>query len=161
MNTQLFIRRPITTTLVMAAILIFGILAYRLLPVSDLAQRRLPHHPGERILPGASPDTMASAVATAAGKAVLHHRRPGLDDLVERAGLTPASRCSSTSSRNIDAAAQDVQATIAAAARAAAAEHARAAFVSEGESGRSADLVSGAQLADAAALRRRRIRRDD
>ena len=36
MNTQLFIRRPITTTLIMAAILIFGIFAYRLLPVSDL-----------------------------------------------------------------------------------------------------------------------------
>ena len=53
------------TTLVMAAILVFGIMAYRLAAGERPAQRRLPDHPGDRrSCPGASPETMASAVAT-------------------------------------------------------------------------------------------------
>ncbi len=63
MNTQLFIRRPITTTLIMAAILIFGIFAYRLLPVSDLPNVDFPTIQVSATLPGASPETMAAAVA--------------------------------------------------------------------------------------------------
>ena len=58
---SLFIKRPIMTTLVMAAILIFGLFAYRLLPVSDLPNVDFPTIQVNASLPGASPDTMASS----------------------------------------------------------------------------------------------------
>ena len=64
MNTQLFIRRPVMTTLVMAGILCFGFMAYRLLPVNDLPKVDFPTIQVSANLPGASPETMASAVAT-------------------------------------------------------------------------------------------------
>ena len=62
--SQLFIARPIMTTLVMAAILVFGVLAYQRLPVSDLPNVDFPTILVSASLPGASPDTMASSVAT-------------------------------------------------------------------------------------------------
>src|SRR5437764_15216593 len=58
------ILRPISTTLIMAAILVFGIFAYRLLPVSDLPNVDFPTIQVNANLPGASPNTMATAVAT-------------------------------------------------------------------------------------------------
>src|SRR5512147_2258295 len=61
---ELFIRRPIMTTLVMLGILFFGIMGYRLLPVSDLPNVDFPTIQVGASLPGASPETMASAVAT-------------------------------------------------------------------------------------------------
>ena len=61
---EVFIRRPIMTTLVMSAILVFGIIAYRQLPVSDLPNVDYPTIQVSAALPGANPDTMASAVAT-------------------------------------------------------------------------------------------------
>ena len=64
MNTELFIRRPVMTTLIMAGILIFGLVAYRLLPVSDLPAVDYPTISVSASLPGASPETMASSVAT-------------------------------------------------------------------------------------------------
>ena len=64
MNTALFIRRPVMTTLMMPAILIFGVIAYRLLPVNDLPNVDFPTIQVTAPLPGASPETMASAVAT-------------------------------------------------------------------------------------------------
>src|SRR2546430_484872 len=64
MNPELYIRRPVLTTLLMAAILIFGIMAYRLLPVSDLPNVDFPTIQVQAALPGASPETMASAIAT-------------------------------------------------------------------------------------------------
>src|SRR5262249_45339470 len=60
----LFIRRPGMTTVVMTAILVFGIFAYRLLPVSDLPSVDFPTIQVNASLPGASPETMAAAVAT-------------------------------------------------------------------------------------------------
>ena len=60
---ELFIRRPVMTTLVMLAILLFGIMGYRALPVSDLPNVDFPTIQVSVALPGASPDTMASAVA--------------------------------------------------------------------------------------------------
>lgn len=60
---ELFIRRPVMTTLVMLGILLFGILGYRLLPVSDLPTVDFPTILVVAELPGASPETMASAVA--------------------------------------------------------------------------------------------------
>ena len=62
--TSLFIRRPIMTALVMAAILIFGAFAYRVLPVSDLPNVDFPTIQVNAGLPGASPETIASSVAT-------------------------------------------------------------------------------------------------
>lgn len=67
-----FIRRPVATTLVMLGILLFGAMAYRTLPVSDLPNVDFPTIVVSASLPGASPETMASAVATPARAAVLH-----------------------------------------------------------------------------------------
>jgi HAE1 family hydrophobic/amphiphilic exporter-1 len=60
---SLFIRRPITTTLIMLGITVFGVMSYRLLPVSDLPTVDFPTIQVQAGLPGASPETMASAVA--------------------------------------------------------------------------------------------------
>src|SRR3546814_19336703 len=61
---ELCIRRPVMTTLVMAGLLIFGIIAYRALPVSELPNVDYPTIEVTANLPGASPETMASSVAT-------------------------------------------------------------------------------------------------
>jgi HAE1 family hydrophobic/amphiphilic exporter-1 len=107
----LFIRRPVMTTLVMSATMLFGLLAYRDLPVSDLPTVDYPTISVNASLAGASPETMASAVATPLEKAF--STISGLDV------MTSSSTQGSTSvtlqftlDRNIDAAAQDVQAAI-------------------------------------------------
>jgi HAE1 family hydrophobic/amphiphilic exporter-1 len=109
---ELFIRRPIATTLVMAAILIAGIAGYRLLPVSDLPNVDFPTIQVSASLPGASPDTMASSVATPLERQF--STIAGLDAMssVNALGLT-AITLQFSLSRDIDAAAQDVQAAIA------------------------------------------------
>ena len=61
--SALFIKRPVTTTLIMLGILVFGVMAYRQLPVSDLPTVDFPTIQVSASLPGASPETMASAVA--------------------------------------------------------------------------------------------------
>src|ERR1700675_3376464 len=66
---ELFIRRPIATTLVMMGILIFGIVSYRALPVSDLPSVEYPTINVMANLPGANADTMAAAVALPLEKA--------------------------------------------------------------------------------------------
>ena len=111
-----FIRRRVTTTLVMVSILLFGIMAYRQLPVSDLPNVDFPTIQVSARVPGASPETMASAVAT-----VLE------SEFSTIAGLDSMNSSSSQGStsitlqfaltRNIDAAAQDVQAALARVAR--------------------------------------------
>jgi HAE1 family hydrophobic/amphiphilic exporter-1 len=112
MNTQLFIRRPITTTLIMAAILLFGIFAYRLLPVSDLPNVDFPTIQVNAVLPGASPETMASAVALPLEKQF--STIAGLDSMSSSSALGGSSiTLQFTLDRNIDAAAQDVQSMIA------------------------------------------------
>ena len=62
--TEHFIRRPVMTTLVMLAILLFGAMSYRYLPVSDLPNVDFPTIMVTANLPGASPETMASAVVS-------------------------------------------------------------------------------------------------
>src|ERR1700674_6037606 len=62
--SETFIRRPIATSLLMAAIALFGVVAYRELPVSDLPNVDFPTLLVTASLPGASPETMSSAVAT-------------------------------------------------------------------------------------------------
>ncbi len=109
---ELFIRRPIMTTLAMLAILLFGIIAYRALPVSNLPNVDYPTLQVSASLPGASPETMASAVAT-----------PLEREFSTIAGIESMNSMSTQGgtqitmqfalSRNIDAAAQDVQAAIA------------------------------------------------
>src|SRR5438045_9599819 len=61
---SIFIKRPVMTTLVMLAIVLFGVMSYRQLPVSDLPNVDFPTIQVNASLPGASPETMASAVAT-------------------------------------------------------------------------------------------------
>src|ERR1044071_6556812 len=62
--SEIFIRRPIATSLLMLAVAMFGVLAYRALPVSDLPQADYPTLNVSAGLPGADPGTMASAVAS-------------------------------------------------------------------------------------------------
>ena len=63
------------TTLVMLAFIVFGIAGYHFLPVSDLPNVDFPTIQVSADLPGASPDTMASAVATPLERAILDHCR--------------------------------------------------------------------------------------
>src|SRR5436189_3495231 len=113
---ELFIRRPVMTTLVMAGILLFGIVSYRYLPVSDLPNVDYPTIQVTANLPGASPETMASAVATPLERQF--STIAGIDSMssVSAQGLTQVS-IQFTLERNIDAAAQDVQSAISKASR--------------------------------------------
>jgi HAE1 family hydrophobic/amphiphilic exporter-1 len=116
MNPELFIRRPVMTTLVMAAILIFGFMGYRLLPVSDLPNVDFPTIQVSAKLPGASPETMASSVATPLEKQF--STIAGIDNMTSNS-QQGAIRITLQFAldRNIDAAAQDVQSAIAASLR--------------------------------------------
>lgn len=109
--TELFIRRPIMTTLVMIAILLFGIVAYRSLPVSDLPNVDFPTISVNAALPGASPETMASAVATPLERQF--STIAGLDSMnsVSSTGFTNIT-LQFNLKRELDAAAQDVQTAI-------------------------------------------------
>src|SRR4051812_23813350 len=112
----LFIKRPVTTALIMLGIIVFGTLSYRQLPVSDLPTVDFPTIQVGAGLPGASPETMASAVALPLEK-----------QFATIAGLNSINSTSSQGStnitlqfdlsRNIDAAAQDVNSMIAKTAR--------------------------------------------
>ena len=113
---EIFIRRPVMTTLLMLSILLFGITAYRKLPVSDLPNVDYPTLLVMAALPGASPETMASAVATP-----LERQFSTISGLES---MSSASNLGNTSitlqfdlSKDIDVAAQDVQSAISTAAR--------------------------------------------
>jgi HAE1 family hydrophobic/amphiphilic exporter-1 len=108
---ELFIRRPIMTTLVMSAILIFGILGYRQLPVSDLPNIDYPTIQVSASLPGANPDTMASSVATPLEKQF--STIAGIDSMTSSSGQGSTQiTLQFDLARNIDGAAQDVQQAI-------------------------------------------------
>jgi HAE1 family hydrophobic/amphiphilic exporter-1 len=110
-NPELFIRRPVLTTLLMAGIVIFGVMAYQLLPVSDLPNVDFPTIQVQATLPGASPETMASAVATPLEKQFT--TIAGIDSMTSTSALGLSNiTIQFTLSRSIDAAAQDVQAAI-------------------------------------------------
>ncbi len=114
---ELFIRRPVATTLLVTSILIFGIVGYRQLPVSDLPTVDFPTIQVSANLPGASPETMAASVATPLEK-----------QFATIAGVTSIISTNSQGStnitlqfdlnRSIDAAAQDVQSMISRSTRA-------------------------------------------
>jgi multidrug efflux pump len=106
-----FIRRPIATTLLTAAVALAGMVAFRLLPVSPLPQVDFPTISVSAALPGASPETMASSVATPLERQFGH--------IASVTEMTSSSTLGATSvtlqfdlNRNIDAAARDVQAAI-------------------------------------------------
>src|SRR3989440_3277962 len=112
--SELFIQRPITTTLVMVGIVLFGLIGYAALPVSDLPTVDYPTINVNASLPGANPETMAASVATPLERAF--SGIAGIDS------INSTNSQGSTSiplqfnlSRNIDAAAQDVQTAISAA----------------------------------------------
>ncbi len=111
-----FIRRPVMTTLVMTAILILGVASYRSLPVSDLPNVDFPTIQVSASLPGASPETMASAVATP-----LERRFSTISGLESMNSASALGRTTVVLQfaldRDIDAAAQDVQSAISLATR--------------------------------------------
>ncbi|MFI5232183.1 MAG: efflux RND transporter permease subunit [Gemmatimonadales bacterium] len=110
--TTLFIKRPVMTTLVMIAILVFGVVAYRLLPVSDLPNVDFPTITVSATLPGTAPQTMAATVATPLEKAF--STIAGIDNMTSTSSLGQTQIVVQFAlDRNIDAAAQDVQAAIA------------------------------------------------
>src|SRR5437763_6340181 len=109
-----FIRRPVATTLLTAAIALSGIVAYRLLPVSPLPQMDFPTISVNASLPGASPETMASSVATPLERQF--GRIAGVDEMTSSSGVGSTSvTLQFDLDRDIDAAARDVQAAISAA----------------------------------------------
>ena len=113
---ELCIRRPVMTTLLMAALLIFGIIGYRALPVSDLPSVDFPTISVSASLPGASPETMASSVAAPLERQF--STIAGLDNMSSTSALGATSiTLQFALDRNIDGAAQDVQAAIAATLR--------------------------------------------
>jgi len=109
--SEIFIRRPIATSLLMAGILIFGIVSYELLPVSALPTVDFPTITVTASLPGASPDTMASSVATPLEQQFA--AIPGLAQMTSTSGLgTSTITLQFDLNRNIDGAAGDVQTAI-------------------------------------------------
>lgn len=110
--TELFIRRPVMTTLVILGIIFFGVVGYRSLPVSDLPNVDFPTISVSASLPGASPETMATSVATPLEQQF--STIAGIDSMtsISSQGLTQIT-VQFVLDRNIDAAAQDIQAAIA------------------------------------------------
>jgi len=113
---ELCIRRPVMTTLLMAAVLVFGLIAYPRLAVNELPNVDFPTISVSANLPGASPETMATAVATPL--------EGQFSTIAGVASMTSSSALGSSSitltfdlDRNIDAASQDVQSAISAAQR--------------------------------------------
>src|SRR3989449_4362342 len=113
---ELFIRRPVMTTLVMSGILLFGVISFRLLPVNALRNVDYRTIQVAASLPGASPSPMASSVATPLEKQF--STIAGVDSMtsVSALGLSQVTIQFSLE-RNIDAAAQDVQSAISKASR--------------------------------------------
>ena len=114
--SELFIRRPVMTTLLTLAMVIFGVIGFVQLPVSNLPSVDFPTIMVTASLPGANPETMAAAVATPLERQF--SAIPGLDSMNSTSSLG-STRITLTFAltRDIDAASQDVQTAIAAASR--------------------------------------------
>ena len=114
--TEIFIKRPVMTALVMIGIVLFGIAGYRALPVSDLPNVDFPTIQVQASLPGASPETMATSVATPLERQFA--TIAGIDSMTSTSGIgTTSITIQFTLDRSIDGAAQDVQSAIAAVLR--------------------------------------------
>jgi HAE1 family hydrophobic/amphiphilic exporter-1 len=106
-----FIRRPVATTLLMAAVLLIGLVAFPLLPVAPLPQIDFPTIAVSAQLPGASPETMAASVAQPLERQIA--QIPGVSQMTSTSALgATAITVQFDLDRNIDAAANDVQAAI-------------------------------------------------
>ncbi len=111
-----FIKRPVMTTLFLLSLLAAGIFAYRALPVSDLPNVDYPTVTVSASLPGASPETMAASVATPLEKQF--STIAGIDNMTSTSQLGSTSITIQFSlDRDVDGAAQDVQAAISATLR--------------------------------------------
>src|SRR5881394_4094238 len=111
--SEIFIRRPIATSLLMAGIALFGIVAYRALPVSDLPQVDYPTLNVNAGLPGADPGTMASSVASPLERQFT--TIAGLDSMTSRSGSGSTNiTLQFDLNRDIDSATVDVQTAISA-----------------------------------------------
>jgi HAE1 family hydrophobic/amphiphilic exporter-1 len=111
--SEVFIKRPIATSLLMAAIALFGVLAYKALPVSDLPTVDFPTVQVQAGLPGADPGTMASAVASPLERQFT--TIAGVDSMISSSTIGSSSVTLQFSlDRAIDSAAVDVQTAIAA-----------------------------------------------
>jgi len=109
--SETFIRRPIATTLLTVAIALAGAVAFRLLPVSPLPQVDFPTISVSAGLPGASPETMASSVATPLERQFAHIA--AVSEMTSSSSLGSSNVTLQFSlDRNIDAAARDVEAAI-------------------------------------------------
>jgi hydrophobe/amphiphile efflux-1 (HAE1) family protein len=109
--SEVFIRRPIATVLLMTAILVFGLVCYELLPVAALPSVDFPTIVVTAQLPGANPETMAGTVATPLEDQFT--QIPGLAQMTSTSGLGQSSiTLQFDLSRNIDGAASDVQTAI-------------------------------------------------
>jgi HAE1 family hydrophobic/amphiphilic exporter-1 len=114
--SEIFIRRPVMTTLVMLAIVIFGLVGYRFLPISDLPNVDFPTILVSAELSGASPETMAASVATPLERQF--STIAGLDSMTSTSALGSTQiTLQFALDRDIDAAAQDVQSMISRAER--------------------------------------------
>jgi HAE1 family hydrophobic/amphiphilic exporter-1 len=112
----LFIHRPVTTVLFMLGILLFGVMAYITLPVSDLPNVDYPTIQVSASLPGASPETMAASVALPLERQF--STIAGIDNMTSASGIGSTQITLQFSlERDLDAAAQDVQSAIAQAQR--------------------------------------------
>ncbi len=111
--SEVFIRRPIATSLLMAGIALFGVIAYRALPVSDLPQVDYPTLNVSASLPGGDPVTMASSVASPLERQFT--TIAGLDSMTSRSGSGNTNiTLQFDLNRDIDSATVDVQTAIAA-----------------------------------------------
>jgi len=110
--TEIFIKRPVMTALVMMGIVLFGIAGYRALPVSDLPSVDFPTLQVSASLPGANPETMASAVATPLERQFA--TVAGIDSMTSSSGIgTTSITIQFTLDRSIDGAAADIQSAVA------------------------------------------------
>jgi len=110
--TEIFITRPVMTALLMIGIVLFGIAGYRSLPVSDLPNVDFPTIQVSAALPGASPETMATSVATPLERQFA--TIAGIDSMTSSSGIGATTvTIQFTLDRSIDGAAQDVQNAIA------------------------------------------------
>ena len=158
--SALFIKRPVTTTLIVLGIIVFGAMSYRLLPVSDLPTVDFPTIQVERRPAGRQPGDDGVGRRAAARKTVRDDRRTEFDQFDERTGQHvhhAAVRSEPEHRRGRAGRPGDDRQDRAPAAAA----DAGAAVVPEGQSRRSAGAVPGAALADAAVVADRRVRRID
>src|ERR1041385_115177 len=114
--TEIFIKRPVMTALLMIGIVLFGVAGYRSLPVSDLPNVDFPTIQVSAGLPGASPETMAASVATTLERQFA--TISGIDSMTSNSGIGSTTvTIQFTLDRSIDAEAPDVQNAISAALR--------------------------------------------